>query len=156
MKIAKIFSPKTLNAILPWNFPVKYLPFLFCCVLINYDQSFLSFPRSFLKSFSIDLLGYALSQCSKCHPKIFYFPQHLKHHLVLPPFHWFLHKPLSDQNFLLVSSYLSTSCKRPWIQFLNHSFQSFSFHFVSFILFAFCSQCQFLLRFPFQKADLFS
>ena len=52
MKIAKIFNPITLNAILPWNFPVKYLPFLFCCVLINYDQSFLSFPRSFLKSFS--------------------------------------------------------------------------------------------------------
>ena len=41
MKIGKVLNSITLNAILPWSFPVRQLPALFCYLLNTYDHSFL-------------------------------------------------------------------------------------------------------------------
>ena len=59
-------------------------------------------------------------------------------------------------NSLLISSYFSTFYKDDLLQLLNHSFQPFSFHSISFIQFtqfAFFLQSQFSLNFSFQKVD---
>ena len=42
MKIAKVLNPITLNAILPWSFPLRHLPVLFRYLLNTYDHSFLT------------------------------------------------------------------------------------------------------------------
>ena len=41
MKIARVLDPITLNAILPWSFPVRHLPALFRYLLKFYNHSFL-------------------------------------------------------------------------------------------------------------------
>ena len=41
MNVAKVFYLRTSNVILPWSFPVKPLPVLFCYLLNTYDHSIL-------------------------------------------------------------------------------------------------------------------
>ena len=147
MKIAKVLNPITLNAILPWSFPVRYLSALLFYLLETYDHSFLKvfiISQLILKIFQ--LLCFSVipfPEAPNITPKSFTFisiwyiiwsyPTSIEfcvHLLLIKIKESFLSKLF---NSLLIFFYFSTFYKYPLLQLLNHSFQPLTFHSISFI-----------------------
>ena len=145
--IPKVLNPITLNAILPWSFPVRRHYALFRYLLSTYDYSFLTLfiiyqlilntfqpfcfsvmpfpdaPKIIPKSFTFFSIWYI----NWSYPKSIEFCVHL-------PLIKIEDSILSNLfNFLLISSYFSTFCKNSLLQLVNHNFQPLSFHPMSFI-----------------------
>ena len=146
MKTAKVFNSITLNTIFPWNFPVRHLPALFRYFLNSYHHSFLKvfvISKLILKisqSFCLSFMPFP--RLENITPKSFTF-------FIIWYFIWsyptsiefcvhFVFIKIKDSilselfNSLLISSYFNTFCKNPLLEFLNHSFQPFSSHSISF------------------------
>ena len=139
MKLTKVLNPITLNATLPWNFPVTHFPALFCFLLNIYGHTFVKVftisqlilsifqpfcftvmlfpdaPNITQKTFTFFIIWYIIWS----YPTSIVFCLHLlmkiKDSILSELF-----------NSLPISSYFRTSCK-------HHSFQPFSFHSVPFI-----------------------
>ena len=152
MKIAKVLITITLNGILPWSFPVRHLAALFPYLLNPYDHSFLTAfiiselilnifqtfcfssmlfldaPKITPKSFTFFSIWYI----TWCYPIYNEFCIHL---LLIKIKDSTLSKLF---NSLLISSYFRTFYKHPFLQLLNHSFQTlfsrYTFHLVHLIL----------------------
>ena len=147
MKIAKVLNPITLNAILPWSIPVRYLSALLLYLLETYDHSFFKvfiISQLILKIFQ--LLCFSVipfPESPNITPKSFTFisiwyiiwsyPTSIEfcvHLLLIKIKESFLSRLF---NSLLISFYFSIFFKHPLLQLLNHSFQPLTFHSISFI-----------------------